>query len=202
MPDQHIQKRMKTAGRSQAQASADRYDPATIALHWLTAALVVILFASAEIWDFFPRGGLRETLQNLHISLGCLLILVFVARILWRAVFAPRLPSEGPAGLADRAAHAVHGLLYLLLLAMAVTGPLKVWSRGHGVNFFWLFKIPSPFAFDRSWHGPASLIHFWAAWAIIALAGLHAVAALVHHYALKDRTLLRMMPGRGTARAL
>ena len=59
-----------------------RYDSTTIALHWLTVVLVVVLFALAETWGFLPRGTpLEKQFQSLHISLGIVLALVIAARL-------------------------------------------------------------------------------------------------------------------------
>lgn len=175
------------------QSWSGQHDAGTMTLHWITAFLVVTLFALAEIWDFLPHGTARSTLELLHVSLGCLLVVTVLARLVWRGGFGRKLPHPGITGML---AQAGHGLLYLLLITMIVTGPLKRWTRDHGLDFFWLFKIPAPFAMDRAWHAPASLIHFWAAWAIIVVAGLHAMVALFHHHVLKDGVLRRMMPGR------
>lgn len=175
---------------------ADHHDGMTILLHWLTALLIVALFALAEIWEFLPRGDAQRTLKSLHVSLGVLLIFAVLARLLWRAGFARRLPPDP--GIMAHAAEAMHGLLYLLMIVMIVSGPLKTWTTGHGLHVFWLFTIPSPVALPRAWHSGAGLVHNWAAWAIIGLAGLHALAAFFHHYALRDGVLRRILPGRLT----
>lgn len=176
----------------------DRYDDITISLHWLAAGLIVILFVMAEIWGFLPRGGgWQAMLKSLHVSLGVLLILAVLARLVWRSLFGRHLRNEGVAGMA---AKAVHVLLYLIMLAMILSGPVKSWTHGHGLSVFWLFSIPTPFAMPPAWHGPASFVHHWAAWAIIVIAGFHASAALFHHYGLRDGVLHRMLPGaRGGA---
>ncbi|GAB0117338.1 cytochrome b [Acidisoma sp. 7E03] len=166
------------------------YDSLTITLHWLTASLVVSLFALAELWSFVPRGEVRETMEGLHVSLGCLLVVVVVTRVLWRSVGGRRLPQPGHRHLV----HAGHGLLYLLLLTMIVTGPLKRWTSDHPLNFFWVASIPSPMAVDRPLHVAVTIVHFWAAWAIIAVAGGHALIALYHHYGRGDGVLGRMIP--------
>lgn len=176
---------------------AARYDGATVALHWLTALLVVTLFALAEIWGFLPHGPARKTLEELHVSLGCLLVVTVVARVLWRILGGRRLSEPG---LMGKLAHAGHGVLYLLMLALIVSGPLKRWAAGHALNFFWLTSIPSPMTALPALRAVASLAHFWTSWAIIVIAGLHALAALFHHYGLRDGVLRRMMPARARAR--
>ncbi len=176
---------------------AGRSDRATILLHWLTAALVILLFALAEIWGFLPRGTpLRKGAQSLHISCGLLLTVVLIARLLWRGTQGRRLPPAAT-GLQHLAAKAAHHALYLLLAAQVALGFLFRWAQGEPFQFFGLFDVPAALAPDHDLAQTIGGLHDTVAWTIIVLAGLHAVAALVHHYALRDGVLRRMLPGRG-----
>lgn len=65
--------------------NATRYDTRTMLFHWLTAALVVLQWIGAKTIDWFPRGTLRVDARSVHITVGVLLALVLVARIVWRA---------------------------------------------------------------------------------------------------------------------
>jgi cytochrome b561 len=189
------------AGNDTPPRDTLRYDRIAIALHWLTAALVVVLFALAQSWGFVPRGDpARRFMQSLHIALGLVLTVTLVLRLLWRAGFGRRLPPAST-GMIEVAARGMHYVLYGLLLMMVVAGFGKRWLGGHPVSFFSLFSIPSPIAADRAWLSIASIVHSWGAWAIIVLAGLHAAAALFHHYVLRDAVLRRMLPARDQASA-
>ena len=175
---------------------AGRYDRVTILLHWLTALLVVSLFALAETWGFLPRGSaLQAGAQALHVSLGLLLAAVVIARLLWRGSQGRRLPPA-TTGLQHLAAKAAHHALYLLLVAQIALGILFRWAEGEPLQFFGLFALPGPYAPDRDLARTLIGLHNTVAWVIIVLAGLHAAAALVHHYALRDGVLRRMLPGR------
>jgi cytochrome b561 len=190
----------QVAAGDDAAVAGGRYDGLAITLHWLTALLVVTLFALAEIWGFLPRGGARHTLQWVHISLGLSLTAVVLVRLVWRSTLARRLPPAGR-GIAEFAARAVHYLFYALLITMFVTGFTKLWSQGHAASFFGLFAIPSPFAVSKTWHPLANAVHHWAAWTIIVLAGLHGTAALFHHYVLRDGVFRRMLPNSRDVKA-
>ena len=182
-------------GKGNDSARIERYDGLAITLHWLTAVLVVTQFALAQIWGFLPRGGdTRHALQSLHISLGLTLAVVVLARLVWRGGFSRRLPSADT-GPIKWVSHTVHYGLYALLVAMVLTGLGKAWGHAHAAGFFGLFSVPAPFVMDTSWQPVVNGVHLWAAWAIVALAGLHAAAALFHHYALRDGVLRRMIPG-------
>jgi cytochrome b561 len=94
------------------------------------------------------------------------------------------------------ASKATHYLLYLLLVVQTGLGFVFRWAQGHPVGFFGLFGIPGPFgAADRPTRHLVHALHEYVGWAIIIIAALHALAALYHHYVLKDRVLKRMLPG-------
>ncbi len=172
------------------------YDRITILLHWLTAVLVVALFALAESWDFLRHGSpLRKELHSIHISLGIVLALVMTVRLGWRATRGRRLPPAS-AGLMAFAGKAVHHALYLLLAAQIVLGFLWRWAQAEAFMFFGLFPVQFATVKDRALSHTLGDLHDIAAWSIIVLAGLHAVAALMHHYILGDGVLKRMLPGR------
>lgn len=171
-----------------------RYDRLTITLHWLTALLVVSLFALAQVWDVLQKGTtLRLGFQSLHISLGMTLAAVIAIRIIWRLAHRGDLPPA-TSGFQHILAKAAHSLLYLLLVLQVTLGFLFRWSQNQPLSFFGIFALPQPDGFPVYMRGTFALMHYWVAWSIIILAGLHACAALFHHYVLKDRVLVRMFP--------
>jgi cytochrome b561 len=172
------------------------YDNVAITLHWMTALLVVVQFALAVTWDDFPKAT-QETMQGLHVSLGVLLTAVILVRIAWRLAPGHQMTSL-ETGWLRLASKGVHYLLYLLLIAQACTGFLLRWSQGHPVSFFGLFAIPSPLGVaDKGSRHQIHGLHEKIGWAIVIIAFAHALAALYHHYVLKDRVLMRMLPGSG-----
>ncbi|KAF2395308.1 cytochrome b [Pseudomonas frederiksbergensis] len=178
--------------------SPTRYDRLTMSLHWLTAALVIFMFASAQIWEQLAKGTpLRKGLQSVHISCGILLAVIVLGRLLWRLSSGRRLPPANQ-GVMNIAAKTAHLALYLLLLSQIVLGFLFRWAQAEPFNFFGLFDVPTLMTFDKSMKSVFGGLHENVAWAIILLAGLHAVMALVHHYGMRDGTLRRMLPGRDT----
>jgi cytochrome b561 len=169
------------------------YDGVAIALHWATALLVLLQFVNAETWDYFARPT-QESLQSIHVSLGVLLAAVIVARLVWRWMPGHQISSLD-AGWVRIASKGVHYLMYLLLVAQVSTGFAFRWAQGHSAGFFGLFAIPGPFgSLARPTRHLLHEWHEWIAWAIVILAAGHALAALYHHYALKDRVLGRMLP--------
>jgi cytochrome b561 len=173
------------------------YDGLAIGLHWVTAVLVVALFALAEIWGFVPRGTpLRHGMQSLHVSLGLTLAAVFVLRLVWRSTGARRV-APLVSGVQHIASVAVHYGLYGLLALQIVLGFLFRWAEAP-VGFFGLFGIPSPFSIDRATRHQIGYLHDKVAWIIIILAAAHAATALAHRYILRDQVLQRMLPSWST----
>ncbi|MDE2369770.1 MAG: cytochrome b [Burkholderiales bacterium] len=171
-------------------ASASHYDARTIALHWITAVLVAALWALGQTIDWFPRGAPRVGARSVHITLGVLLAAVIVARLYWRVTAGTRLPAD--AGWLGTASRAGHGLLYLLLIGAVAAGLANVWVRGD--NLYGLFQVPAFDPGNRELKHLVEEIHSWLADALLALAALHAAAALMHHHWLKDGVLRRMLP--------
>lgn len=168
-----------------------RYDRRTIFLHWLTAGLIVVLWGSAQVIDFFPSGAPRVSVRSTHIALGVVLGLVLVARIVWRSGGGAKLPpaDNGWMGLL---ATGVHYLLYALVALMILCGLVNAWVRGDSV--YGLFKLVSFAPGDRATRQFVGGLHELGANLILAAAGLHAAAALLHHFVLRDGVLRRMLP--------
>jgi len=179
--------------RVAAGATRTDFDAASITLHWLTVALVLVQFALGELWEYFAKPE-RHTMIVAHMSFGILLSLVVSVRIVWRFIPGHRIEPATTRWI-DTLAKAVHFLLYAVLVAQSVLGYLVRWSEGEAMSFFGLL-IPPPFAeLSRPTHELLMDIHNWIGWTIIVVALGHGGAALYHHFIVKDRVLVRMLPG-------
>jgi cytochrome b561 len=169
-----------------------RYDGLSIALHWATAALVFLQFGLAETWGFFPKAG-RDLLIIGHMSFGLMLAALIVLRIFWRLTFG-RSSFESGQDLVGYVARMMHRALYVLIVAEVALGFLTRWTDNQPLSFFGLL-IPSPLGtFSKATGGFVDDIHDVNAWLIMILVGGHTLAALGHHYLLKDGVLRRMLP--------
>jgi cytochrome b561 len=176
---------------SPAEARGLQYDRGSIALHWATAVLVGLLWVIGQTIDFAPNGPLRVDYRSLHMTLGVTLLIVFVLRAIWRLTRGRRLPGVGGAWM-QGAAWLIHAALYGLVLVTLGLGLANVWVRGDVI--YNLFTVPP---FDPGNKPLRQLIGGWHALAAngtLILAGLHAAAALFHHYVLRDGVLRRMLP--------
>lgn len=182
-----------TATRIAAGDDGSRYDGVAIALHWATALLVVCNFALAETWDWFAKPA-KQLMEATHMSFGVLLAIVVVARIAWRFVPGHAM-SPLEAGWMRLASKGTHYLLYALLVTEAALGFAFRWGAGRPMSFFGLGIPPLIGEMGRPLRQLLREFHHWIGWTIIVLALVHALAALYHHYVLKDRLLARMLPG-------
>ncbi|TPK69714.1 cytochrome b [Mesorhizobium sp. B2-4-15] len=171
------------------------YTNAQKAMHWAVFLLVIGLYGLTYVTDLFPRGDPgRALVWWLHISFGMLLFALVVIRLGLRlALGTPGLPGE-MSELERWAAKVAHLLLYALLMAIPALGILLTWYRGDALSFFGLFTVPAPVAPDRDTARFIREMHSLCANLILILAGLHAAAALWHHFIRRDDVLKRMLP--------
>jgi len=188
------QTKFDNATRIAAGDDGTTYDGVAITLHWLTALLVFANFALAQTWDWFAKPT-RGLMEDTHMSIGMLLTAVILARIAWRFVPGNRVSSL-ETGWMRLASKATHYGLYLLLIAEAALGFAFRWGSGRPMAFFGTGIPPLIGPMARPQRRELREFHEWIGWAIIVIALLHAVSALYHHYVLKDRVLVRMLPSR------
>jgi cytochrome b561 len=134
----------------------------------------------------------RDFDRRLHETLGLAVLLLSLVRIGWRALDRrPDPPAVPPwTGVLSKA---VQGVLYLLLFVVPLTAIAGAWLEGHAVT--WLGGDIAPWVAES--HGLGATIaevHGWLGDVILWTAGLHAAAALVHHFLLRDGVLRSMLP--------
>ena len=177
-----------------AAADLTRYDPTTIRLHWFVALSVGLLWIIGQTADYLPHGAINQGYWSIHVVLGFALVIAVIWRIVWRMAAGSRLPPAEP-GVLGLLAKATHYLLYVLVLVVLALGVTNAFVRGY--HIFGLFSLPQigERAMRRQitdWHGLAANI-------LLAVAFLHALVALAHHYIVRDGVLRRMMPARASS---
>jgi cytochrome b561 len=175
--------------------SAEGYGTVSQTMHWITVALVILAWFLGQFDDIFPKGAARAASLFVHISAGLTVLGILVLRLFWRIADPPPPIEHTILGAwLDWAGRLAHYLLYALLVAVPISGIVLQFARGDALPFFGLTEIASPWTRDRTFARSVKEIHEVTANALIILAALHAVAALVHHWVLRDRTLVRMLP--------
>lgn len=175
------------------------YSPTARSLHWIVLAMLLVQIPIGfymayrgnvlNIWD-----ATTNALYSSHKLLGMVLLLVVVVRLGYRLVHgAPdHEPTLEPW---QRLASGVNHLgIYVLLLLVPLLGWVGV-SLYPALDVFGLFKLPGIVAADQKMSEVVFLYHAYAAWALIAFAGMHVAAALYHHFIRGDNVLARMIPG-------
>ncbi len=142
-----------------------------------------------------------QTIFHLHKSIGIVIGLLVIIRILWRVThYVPPLSGELPRSI-QALAHATHWMLYASLLTLAASGFFAAGASPFGIDFFYIVHIPHLFDVSDGTREAAELVHMIAVWTLIVLTTLHIAAAAFHHFALKDDTMVKMWPaflgGRG-----
>jgi cytochrome b561 len=184
--------------KNDAPDRAGSYGTVAILFHWAAAALVVLLGITGLLLEDIPRQS-QAFWINIHGTVGLIYLAVVVARLAWRAGHPPpELPSD-IGEFSRRVSCTVHVLLYALMLAIPLLGIVAfVW---HGRAFdYGLFRIDFGIASNRAVFHPAEDIHGSLVYALFALAGLHALAALWHRFVRKDGVLSRILLGRESIR--
>jgi len=168
------------------------YSRGQIAIHWLVFLLVVTAYCAMEFRGLAPRSY-RPYFNITHVSCGISVLALMVARLLMRLKNPPPPIAPKPAAMMRGLAHLGHLIIYLLFIILPVIGLAMMYNRGGS----WVaFGFVMPHAAEANFELVDTLkaYHVTLAKAGYVVIGLHAAAALAHHYLFKDNTLLRMLP--------
>jgi cytochrome b561 len=170
------------------------YGAMAIGLHWLVALTVFGLFGLG-LW--MRSLGYYDSWYQLgpwwHKGIGVMLFYLLLLRLLWR--FGNSRPDHLPTHKPYErvAAIWVHGLLYLLLFVLMISGYLISTADGRPLEVFDWFAIPAMISGLEQQEDIAGKVHLYLAWCVVVLSGLHALAAIKHHMIDRDQTLMRML---------
>lgn len=182
-----------------------RYTAVAIALHWAIALLIIGLLAVGWIMDDFIAGGPgspKTAIIQLHKSFGITVLLLTIARILWR-VMNPPPPEPAMPAAQKLLANGVHILLYVLMLAMPLTGWIMASAEidKHETLFFGTVPVyvPGIPGLPAETREPLAetfeFLHHNLAWVIVGLLALHVAGAVKHQFVDKDGLMARIAPG-------
>lgn len=181
---------MNTQFTSPPDASP-RYHAAMVALHWLMLVLLVATFASINLRELFPKGtDMRTLMKTIHFSLGLLVLALVSVRVLTRMGTGQPPHAAGSVWL-QRAAQVGHLALYAWMVVLPLLGWATLSAAGKPIPFFGV-ELPPLLALDKGLAHDLEELHEAVGEAGYWLIGLHAAAALFHHFVLKDGLLHRM----------
>ena len=172
---------------------AATYDPVWQAIHWLMAILFLTATGLGYYASTLPAGtGARPGILGIHKSIGLTLFALVLIRLAWRLSHPhPSLPSRF--GRPTRiVSNIVHGLLYVIMLGMPLSGYVSSIAGGYPTSYFGLFAVPALVPKDKAVSHLADQMHVYGSYAVYALVALH-IAAALWHAMRRDGVLDRML---------
>lgn len=179
--------------------SPDRWGAFAQLLHWTIAILIISLVIVGLAMDEMRNSPTKLQVYALHKSVGLTVLVLVIARLLWRLVDRrPPYPAGMPAWQRWLAS-LTHGLLYVMMFAMPLSGWLYNSASNFPLRWFGLFPVPALSGPDPDLKHFAHDVHE-TGWLVLgALFAAHVGAALWHHFMHRDDTLTRMLPGKRPA---
>jgi cytochrome b561 len=179
----------------------DGYSSLQKALHWTIAALIAVMVPiGISIAEILKPGPVTDVLYEVHKSFGLTIFGLAVIRVAvrWRRGAPPLVP--GLPAWQRAAAYSSHYALYLLIVLVPLTGWAATSACCAPVNLYWTFPVTLPISGGMEAAEPIFVVHRAIALTLTGIVLVHVGAALHHHFVRRDPTLVRMLPGTGTAR--
>jgi cytochrome b561 len=171
-----------------------KFGSITKLLHWLIAILFILQYYLVYRRPYFPKDA-PEKLQYilLHKSVGVLVLCLALLMLIWRQVGnRPTMPPMNR--LMHFVANATHVSLYFVMLFMPISGIWMSIFGGRAVSFFGLFSLPMIVSKNEGLSQILYTAHLRCAYFVMAIVGLHLLAAFYHHFIKRDNVLTRMLP--------
>jgi cytochrome b561 len=175
-------------------SSSSRYGSVARAFHWLTVVLVLAAYGLSKGDPYSLYSAAADGTRRVHETLGMLVFILVLLRLLWRLIDSAPATDPMPGWVAAMASKLMHFVLYALLIAIPPTAVLGTWLEGLPLTFPG-FDIVPQIAQARGLGQMIIEIHTTLGNVILCAAGVHAVAALFHHFYLRDGVLKSMGPG-------
>ncbi len=172
----------------------DRYTRTSIAVHWLMAVLLVGLFGVGTYMSDLPLSPQKLKIYSWHKWAGITALLLVAFRLAWRVGNRPPpLPDSVPAWQ-QAAAHGLHHLLYLLMIAVPLSGWLMSSAKGFQTVYFGVLPLPDLVGKDKELGELLKTVHATLNYCLAVLVFAHIGAAFKHHFLDRDEILSRMLP--------
>ncbi len=175
-------------------AELARYDRTAILLHWLVALLIFVAFPLGIYMHDLPLSPTKLHLYSYHKWVGITVLTLVVVRVLWRATHTPPPLPDSMSQLQQYASHAVHFVLYALILAVPLSGWLMSSAKGFQTVWFGVLPLPDLVGKDKVLGDLLARVHQVLNFALLATVALHIAAAIKHRVVDGDKVLLRMLP--------
>jgi len=178
----------------QLRNAGDQYGLVSKALHWVIALLTLgLIWLGWVLVDLSYYSPWYNTANLAHVGLGMLVLALAAFKLVWMLYSPKPAPQPELSVREQRASKLVHGLLILSMFLLPVTGYFTSTSEGDGVPIFGWFTIPALVPVSDVLRDWSIDIHFYGAYGVLALAVLHAGAAMKHQWLDGHGTLRRML---------
>lgn len=178
------------------QRQAQNWTLTARALHWSMAILILLQAALGWVGAEMERSPLKVDVLTAHKSLGITLLLLVLFRLTWRWTHSAPAPPDTSRPWEIRAAWLSHAALYLLMIAVPLSGWLSASTSIVPWKLWWLVPWPDIAAVDQQLHAYAEDLHEALIWWLVAILAVHVAAALWHHFVKRDGVLRKMLRGQ------
>jgi len=169
-----------------------RYSTPAIVLHWLVALLIFVAFPLGLYMADLPLSPEKLKLFSYHKWIGVTVFMLAGLRVVWRLTQKPPPLPASVAGWQRRASAVAHGLLYLLILVIPISGWLMSSAKGVQTVWFGVLPLPDLIGKDKALGHLLEEVHETLNYTLLALVALHVAGALQHHFIERQPFLQRM----------
>lgn len=180
--------------RGMPRTRVHRYTGVAIALHWLVALLILGSFVVGRYMVDLDLSPWKLKVYSWHKWIGVTIFLLVAVRLAWRLKHRPPAPPAATPEWQRHAAGIGHAALYVLMLAVPISGWVMSSAGGFPVVYFGVIQLPDLVTKDKELFELMKLVHFALNKALLALVIVHVAAAIKHHYVDRDDVLARMVP--------
>jgi cytochrome b561 len=173
-----------------------RYTTPAIVLHWLVALLIFVGFPLGVYMHELPLSPTKLQLYSYHKWIGITVLLLAGLRVVWRLTHRPPPLPDSVVRWQRQASTVVHGLMYVLILAIPLSGWLMSSAKGFPVVWFGVLPLPDLVGKDKALGDLLVEVHETLNFTLLALVVLHVGAALQHHFIERQPFLQRMGWGK------
>ncbi|WP_411832815.1 cytochrome b [Pseudoxanthomonas mexicana] len=174
--------------------TTERWGAVSKLFHWIIVALLLVVAGIGLSMGDLPNGPRKINVYALHKAIGLTILALVALRLAWRLYAGAPRAVDGTPPWQQRVAAITHAALYLLMLAIPLSGWVLNSAAGYPLQWFKLFNLPALTGRDRELQAMAEQAHALMFWLLALLVLAHVGAALYHHLFRNDDTLRRMLP--------
>lgn len=183
---------MSNDAEATATTPSDRYGAVARSLHWVIALLVVLQIPAGIAMTSEPLQSTADLFYVFHKGTGAVLLVLVVARIVWRLTHRPPPYPDFVPPLERRIAGATHVAIYVLLVVMVVSGYVRTVGDGYPIELLDALGIPPLIPNMPEVAAVMLIVHQFAVVGLVALVAIH-VGAVLRHEVIDGNPILRRM---------